>query len=302
MGTRCEDAGAAVHFPLHISGRRGENPDVIPLEDNVGDIIGKAQRGLGITNEVLREKTGLTVSQLRALKTEQPDPALLHKVAPVLRLGAGQLVALASGTWQPDPTPPLPGFQMFNLPFGEMTVNAYLVWDVSSRKAVVFDTGPQAAPLLAAIKKERLDLELILLTHAHPDHVGGLGELLKATDAKAWINAREAAEEDFPKDVETFAAGQSFVLGQLRIETLLTSGHSAGQTTFVVKGLSRPLAIVGDSLFAGSMGGGVVSYTDQYRNNVEHILTLPDETILACGHGPLTTVGQEKAHNPFFTG
>jgi glyoxylase-like metal-dependent hydrolase (beta-lactamase superfamily II) len=70
----------------------------------------------------------------------------------------------------------------------------------------------------------------------------------------------------------------------------------------VVKGLERRLGVVGDSLFAASMGGGMVSYSDQYRNNVDQILTLPDDTILACGHGPLTTVGEEKEHNPFFTG
>jgi len=70
--------------------------------------------------------------------------------------------------------------------------------------------------------------------------------------------------------------------------------------TYVVTGLARPIAIVGDSLFAGSMGGGNVSYEDALRNNREKILTLPDETIICPGHGPLTTVGKEKRDNPFF--
>lgn len=275
---------------------------MIPLEDNVGDIIGKAQRGLGITNEALREQAGITQAQLRSLKTAKPEEAALRKVAALLRLGAEQLITLAEGVWRPEPAPRLPGFAMFNLPFGDIAVNAYLVWDVNTRQAVVFDSGAEAAPILAAVKKERLNVELVLITHAHIDHVVALPDILKATGAKAWINAREAGEEDFPKNVETFTTGQSFVLGPLRIETRLTSGHSAGQTTFVVKGLERPLAVVGDSLFAGSMGGGMVSYSDQLRNNLEQILTLPDHTILACGHGPLTTVGEEKRHNPFFTG
>jgi glyoxylase-like metal-dependent hydrolase (beta-lactamase superfamily II) len=72
--------------------------------------------------------------------------------------------------------------------------------------------------------------------------------------------------------------------------------------TFFVTGLSRPLAVVGDSIFAGSMGGGNVSYKDAIKNNVEKILTLPDETIICPGHGPMTTVGEERAHNPFFAG
>jgi hydroxyacylglutathione hydrolase len=70
--------------------------------------------------------------------------------------------------------------------------------------------------------------------------------------------------------------------------------------TYVVTGLARPVAVVGDSLFAGSMGGGNVSYQDALRNNREKILTLTDETIVCPGHGPLTTVGKEKRDNPFF--
>ena len=72
--------------------------------------------------------------------------------------------------------------------------------------------------------------------------------------------------------------------------------------TYVIEGLKRPVAIVGDSLFAGSMGGGSVSYEDALQNNLKKILTLPDETMLCPGHGPMTTVGEEKVHNPFFAG
>ena len=68
----------------------------------------------------------------------------------------------------------------------------------------------------------------------------------------------------------------------------------------MVAGLERPVAVAGDSLFAGSMGGGNVSYEDALRNNREKILTLPDETIVCPGHGPLTTVGKEKRENAFF--
>jgi glyoxylase-like metal-dependent hydrolase (beta-lactamase superfamily II) len=68
----------------------------------------------------------------------------------------------------------------------------------------------------------------------------------------------------------------------------------------VVKGLAQPVAVVGDAVFAGSMGGGGVSYADALRTNREEIMTLPDNTIVAPGHGPLTTVGEEKKNNPFF--
>lgn len=274
---------------------------MIPLEDNTEDIIGKAQRGLGFTNDKLAQQAGVTPAQLRSLKAGEFHEEPMRKVASVLRLGADALVALGRKAWYPEQPKPIPGFAMFNSTYGDMTVNAYLAWDVGSRKAVIFDTGADAAPILAAVKAHKLTVELILLTHAHVDHVVELPKLLAATKAKAWINARDAKEEDFPEDVETFAAGQSFVLEKLRIESRLTNGHSAGQTTFVVRGLEQLVAVVGDSIFAASMGGGMISYADQYRTDKEEILSLPDETVIAPGHGPLTTVGQEKAHNPFFT-
>jgi glyoxylase-like metal-dependent hydrolase (beta-lactamase superfamily II) len=98
-----------------------------------------------------------------------------------------------------------------------------------------------------------------------------------------------------------FRENAHFHIGGLAIKTLSTWGHSPGQTTFYVTGLSYPLAVVGDSLFAGSIGGSTEHFADQHKNDVEKILRLPRNTVLACGHGPLTTVGQEKVHNPFFT-
>jgi len=81
---------------------------------------------------------------------------------------------------------------------------------------------------------------------------------------------------------------------------LLTSGHSPGLTTYYITGLSWPLAVVGDAIFAGSMGGSITAFEEQLKNDREKILPLPRDTVLACGHGPLSTIGQEKQHNPFF--
>jgi hydroxyacylglutathione hydrolase len=136
-----------------------------------------------------------------------------------------------------------------------------------------------------------------LLTHAHPDHIEDLDRLRKKTGAPVFISERESAPGAQP-----FAEGKRFQAGKLEIEARLTWGHSPGGTTFVVYGLAHPVAIVGDSLFAGSMGGGNVSYADAVRNNLEKILTLPNETIICPGHGPMTTVGKEKKHNAFFAG
>ena len=81
---------------------------------------------------------------------------------------------------------------------------------------------------------------------------------------------------------------------------MTTSGHSVGGTTYVIEGLERPVAIVGDAMFAGSMGGGKISFQDALENNRTKILSLPGNTVLCPGHGPLTSVAEEKAHNPFF--
>ena len=133
-----------------------------------------------------------------------------------------------------------------------------------------------------------------VLTHTHPDHVADLQRLKKVTGAAVFVSKLEAIP-----GAETFEAGHNFTLGKLSIDTRQTSGHSRGGITYVVNGLPRKIAVVGDALFAGSMGGGSVSYADALRNNREKIMTLPDDTILCPGHGPLTTVGEEKKNNPF---
>jgi glyoxylase-like metal-dependent hydrolase (beta-lactamase superfamily II) len=89
-------------------------------------------------------------------------------------------------------------------------------------------------------------------------------------------------------------------VGGLQIEARQTSGHAAGGITYVVTGLAHPVAVVGDALFAGSMGGGMVSFPEALSTNRKQIFTLPDDTVVCAGHGPLTTVGEEKRHNPFY--
>jgi hydroxyacylglutathione hydrolase len=269
----------------------------IPLEDNVSDIIGKAQRGLGISDSQLAEKSGVSAEKIRKLRDGDCGDDAVERVAPILKLNAAALRKLAGGKWNPESIGETQGLAQFNTNYGDMTVNAYLTWDPATREAVAFDTGADCGGMLERIEKENLSVKLILLTHAHPDHVADLRRLRKATGAPVYISELEEAE-----GAEEVEEGKRFRVGSLEIEARLTAGHSPGGMTFVVAGLSRPVAIVGDSLFAGSMGGGNVSYDDALRNNREKILTLPDETIVCPGHGPMTTVGEEKAHNPFFAG
>ena len=270
---------------------------MIPLEDNAADIIGKAQRGLEISDSELAEKTGLSSQTIRELREGEFDESALLSVAPILGLDGHALCAVANGKWHPEKFESFEGLAQFNTDYNGMTVNAYLVWDPASDAAAAFDTGGDCKEMIRFAKHHNLNVELILLTHAHPDHVADLPRLREETGGDVFTPAREAVP-----GAESIDEGKKFRLGKLEIDTRLTWGHSPGGMTYVITGLAHPVAIVGDSLFAGSMGGGNVSYRDALKNNLEKILTLPDATIICPGHGPMTTVREERQHNPFFAG
>ena len=270
---------------------------MIPLEDNVGDIIGKAQRGLGISDSKLAEKAHVAPETIRKLREAEVDEAALLSVAPILGLNGQALCDSAKGEWHPKKIETHDGLAQFNTDYHGMAVNAYLVWDPANHGAAAFDTGGDSSEMIRFANRHKLDVQLILLTHAHADHVADLPRLREETGADVFTPAREPVP-----GAELIEEGKPFRLGNLQIETRLTWGHSPGGMTYVVTGLAQPIAIVGDSLFAGSMGGGNVSYQEALRNNLEKILTLSDDTIICPGHGPMTTVGEEKQHNPFFAG
>jgi hydroxyacylglutathione hydrolase len=273
----------------------------IPLEDNVSDIIGKAQRGLGLSDADLAAKLGVDEQGLESIKQVRGVESLqVDKLAKALGLGPRALVALAEGKYNPAVTLPKTGFFQANTPYGgEIRVNAYLVWDAETGLAAAFDTGADCAPLLEEIQKRHLTLRDIYLTHTHVDHVVDLDRLVEKAGGSVTTHVNEA--EALEKAI-SFRPGVTFSLGRLQIETRDTSGHSAGGTSYLVHGLDRPLAIVGDALFAGSVGGIKSDYREGLQRIRDHILSGQDGTILAPGHGPLTTVVQEKASNPFFPG
>jgi hydroxyacylglutathione hydrolase len=279
---------------------------MMELEDNFGDVIGKAQRGLGMSDSELAKRSGANADTIRKVRDGQFEEGTLRAIAPALNLDAGTLVDLAQGKYQPAPLENLDGLAQFTTSYNGMLVNAYLVWDPDSKRAVAFDTGAECDSMLKLATKESLTIKTILLTHAHPDHVADLPRLREETGAQVFAPAREPVPgADKIDEGQHFRLGKSASRtdssrGELDIEARLTWGHSPGGITFVCTGLARPIAIVGDSMFAGSMGGGSVSYKDAVQNNLEKILTLPDETIICPGHGPITTVGEEKKHNPFF--
>ena len=268
----------------------------IPLEDNFADVIGKAQRGLRVPDSALATKAGASIDQIRAVRDGTFDEEIVRAIAPALDLDANALVDLGMEKWRPEKLE-LDGLEQFSTHYGDMLVNAYLTWNPETQNAVAFDTGADCAEMLRFAGKQKLAIKMILLTHAHPDHVADLPRLREETGGHVFAPERESVP-----GAEKIAEQKHFQLGNIDIEARLTWGHSPGGMTFVITGLARPIAIVGDSLFAGSMGGGNVSYQDALRNNLDKILTLPVETIICPGHGPMTTVAEERKHNPFFAG
>lgn len=269
---------------------------MIPIEDMFEDIIVKTMRGRGVTEFELASRTGEPRDVLaRLCRGEFCDEGALPKVARALNLDEEALTIAASKSWYPRMVS-IEGLEIFNTPYRDMRVNAFLIWDPDSGEAACFDTGTDAGALIKRARQENLTVKQIFLTHTHNDHIADLNRLKSDLDNPE-VFSNEA--EPWPSTT-LFKEGDAFSIGKLKVTTLTTSGHSPGGTTYYITGLQRPVAVVGDAIFAGSMGGGIVSFADAWDNNLKKILSLPDETILCPGHGPMSSVGEEKKYNPFF--
>jgi hydroxyacylglutathione hydrolase len=265
----------------------------IPLEDFFSDIVGKAQRGLHLDDAVLATRSRLDPAQIEQLKAGLGNRAQVGQLAAALDLASGPLLESFDQSWEPAQVS-LEGLAQLNTDLMGMTVNVYLVWDPSSREAVLFDAGIGPDELSNRVQAENLTLKAIFLTHTHQDHVAALADIVSRSAAPVFAPQAEPVRQSKP-----VSEGFKYGLGSLEIEARLTNGHSAGGTSYLVHGLARPVVVVGDSLFAGSMGGAPNAYKQAIRNNREKILSLPPETIICPGHGPMTTVAEEKVHNPF---
>ena len=271
----------------------------IPLEDTIADVVGKARRGLRLSEAQLAEKSGVGLENVEAFTQGRllDDANTAAKIARALDLYAPALLDLGRGGYEPGDVSPPPTFAAYNVPFGsDMTVNFYLAWDKTGGMAAAFDTGSDCSALLSTLREHRLKLAGIFLTHTHEDHVADLDRLTAETDAPVYVSELEPL-----RGADPVRDGQRFEVGGLTITARLTPGHSPGGLTYVIEGLEPGAAVVGDALFAGSMGGvSPANYTAALKANRERILSLPEDTVVCPGHGPLTTVGKEQRHNPFY--
>jgi len=271
------------------------------LEDHLGDIIRKARLMSNASASKAAKAAGLTEAELSALEdsgtfSNRPNFAAL---ANVIGLHPVKLERIADG-WVPAEKNlnQWRRLRVYTTAGEGMTVNAYLVWDEATREASVFDTGFDALPVLDAIAKEKLELRHIFVTHSHHDHVVELGTLrAQFPRARIHSNSRNA-----PAD-QRVQPGESLQIGGLQLAYRETPGHAADGVSYIIgnwPGRAPQVVIVGDTIFAGSMGRGNDGWELARGKVREHILTLPPETLLCPGHGPLTTVAEERANNPFF--
>ena len=272
-----------------------EKHQQIELEDFHEDILAKAMRGLSMGKGELAERLGIEKSRIEEVLDGVMDEEIIKGMAEELQLDVQKLLLSARREWNPA-TLEVAGLKQFNLPFGGMRVNAYVVWNKESSKAWIFDTGPTVEPILDFLNLESLSIDAIFLTHTHPDHIACLEELKQKTgNPPVFVHKLESL-----MGAESIEEGFEHKSDNLTLTALHTHGHSIGGVSYLIDGMEKPVAIVGDALFAGSMGGGMVSYADALQNNREKLMTLPDETIVCPGHGPMTTISEEKRANPFF--
>jgi hydroxyacylglutathione hydrolase len=204
------------------------------------------------------------------------------------------------------------------LTVGPFQENCFIVGDEESGVGAIVDPGDEATRIALAVEQTNLDIASIIVTHAHIDHVGAVAALVDEYACPVLMHAEaEAMLAALPTQavmmgvrfgevplVDRHVEDEEVLeVGTLRLRSLYTPGHAPGHLAFYVEG--EGVVLSGDALFAGSVGrvdlpGGSMEVL--MRSIEERLLTLPDETIVYPGHGPATTIGDERAHNPFLGG
>lgn len=258
------------------------------LEDDFTYVLRKALMGHELAPAQAAARAGLPANDVLAFLRGDFSTTTARKLAPVLGLNADAFAGHAA--YLPQPLA-LPGIVQLDLPFGGERVNAWLVRAGDS--CCLFDAGHETRDLLRAIETHGPPMPgRVFITHAHHDHVGALEHLLASGIP---VHAAGIAGT-LPMD-----PGTTVGCGPLAIRTCDLSGHAVPALGFHIDGLARPVLVTGDALFAGSMGGcgSPAIYQLALRRLREVLAPLPDETVLLPGHGPATTLGEERVANPF---
>jgi glyoxylase-like metal-dependent hydrolase (beta-lactamase superfamily II) len=272
------------------------------LEDHLGDVLGKGRKAAGVAEDAAARAAGLSLPEF--LELEQSGrvakPIQFAALSKLLGLDPVRVEGIANG-WRPAARDVglWRELRVITTSKDGITVNCFLIWDEVSREAALFDTGWEAEPVFSLIEENALTLKHLFLTHTHEDHVVAMGAIREKfpkvhlhTDSKNAPPQHRNRRNDFIQ------------LGSLRITNRATPGHAEDGVIYVAGNWPEDAphaAMIGDTLFAGSMATGFISWAGLKSSVREQIFSLPGDTLLCPGHGPLTTVAEEKAHNPFFT-
>ena len=271
------------------------------LEDHIGDVIRKARTMTGVSIDAAAKAAGVSEPELAALEDSGVATRSLNcrALAPLIGLDPAKLESAAQG-WLPSQKDLglWRELRPVSTTEGGNTVYCYLIWDEVTREAALFDTGWDAGSVLKVVEENQLQLEHLFITHTHRDHVAGL-QGIRNRFPKIHLHTDDKSAPPQHRN----RRNDCIHLGSLRITNRDTPGHAEDGVTYIIGNWPEDaphVAIVGDAIFAGSIGRGNQSWDLAKQKVREQIFSLPPDTLLCPGHGPLTTVAEEKEHNPFF--
>lgn len=277
----------------------------MPLEDDLCDIIKKARTGLKLSVGDVARLTGLPGADITALERgdQLRDRAELRAIANALGLRLTALEDIVVEKWLPQPLPMMPGIETVQGEISGYAVKGYIVHD--GGEAVLIDTAYNAEMMIEILEARRLRLVGICLTHGHADHAEGIQKLVTRWPVPVYLGVDDLTLLHWKPSEKQLAApehGRTISVGRLTIRCLATPGHTPGGICYRIEMPWGPVAFVGDTLFAGSIGRS--NPAQLYHTHLEsvrrHVLTLPEDCLLLPGHGPGTTVREEFDHNPFY--
>lgn len=276
----------------------------MPLEDDFSDILKKARTGQGLSVGDVARMTGLPGGDITALERgDQPrDRAEVRALAKALGLRSEPLEQIAIDKWEPVAQRTPSWVEMVHGSINGYGVQGYVVHDEG--EALLVDTAYNAPAMLDVLRRYRLSLVGICLTHGHADHADGIEQILDYHEVPVYLGPEDITLLSWQPRTDLLVApidGSSISVGRRAVHCVTTPGHTPGGICYRLDDAQHPVCFVGDTLFAGSIGRSnpkelYSTHLDSVRSRV---LTLSPDYRLLPGHGPATTVEEELDHNPF---